>query len=294
MHYVTALNELSRLGVHMTRVEMLAVGDYRNYAGEVRAQEPAADEEIGPRTRIRLEIGAPSAVDMFPHQFFTGLEHRPDLGREWEESARRLMAPFDAAVIRHDAWSLYHILRMSFGYVERKHLERFLKIFEVPLPRVELTDEEMLLLSMLLPAYHDWGGNAESVAAAIELFFGFRMVQIEESLPGRYTIPEHLRYRLGSRTDGVGRGTLVGREFTEYESAYRITIRDVEPEVLPEMLPGRPLRRKFDWFIDFVMPSNLICSLRLEPRRRFTALGSGSQSHLGFGTFVGSTRSVVR
>jgi len=294
MHYVTALNELSRLGIHMTRVELLAVGEYRNYAGEVYAQEPEPGEEIGPETLVRLEVGCSSAVDRFPHQFFTGLEHRPDRGRYWEDAARRLMAPFDAAVIRHEAWSLYHVLRMSFSYIERKHLERFLGAFDIQLPSVPLSDEEMLLLSMVMPAYHDWAGNPETVRAAIELFFGFRRVDIEESIPGRYTIPNSLRYRLGAPKERLGRATLVGTSFIECDSSYRVTIRDIDAEQLAQLLPGRPLRKKFDWFLGLVMPGNLVYTLCLAPRRRYTKLGSRDRSHLGFGTFVGRPRGVMR
>ena len=93
MHYVTALNELARLGVEMTRVELIAIGEHRNYRGEVHEQSPSAGTELRMDTRVRLHVGFPSAVDLLPHQFFIGFETRADVGHEWEERARRMMAP---------------------------------------------------------------------------------------------------------------------------------------------------------------------------------------------------------
>ncbi len=285
MHYVTALNELARLGVDMTTVEILAVGWYRNYAGEVHRQEPGPGSELHPGTKIRLEVGYTSAVDQLPHQFFVGLDHRPTAGGKWEDAARRLMAPFDAQVVRHEAWTLYRSLKVSFGYLDREQLTRFLETFDVELPDMELTDREMLLLAMLMPGIHQWGGNAHAVESALELFFGFR-VDIEENIPRRFAIPRNLQYRLGQSRTQLGRDSLVGGSFTELESSYRLTLRDVPDSRVRELLPGRPLRRKVDWFLKMVTPGNLVGIVQVMPRQPKMPLGDSNRSYLGHGSYL--------
>lgn len=287
LHYITALNELARLGVDMTRIELLAVGEHQNYRGEVHEQSPAPGTELRPDTKVRLHIGYPSAADMLPHQFFVGLEPRPNAGHEWEDRARRLMAPFDAAVIRHDAWALYRVLKVSFGYIDRRQINQFLQIFAIPTPEVDLTERELLALSMVLPALHDWGGNAEAVSTMLELFFGYP-VEITESVPKKYDIPPRLRYRLAAKESRLGIDTLLGKSFVECESAYRVTISNIEPDAIVQFLPGRSIRKKIDWLLRIIAPNNLVYELQLLPGRRRLALGNESESYLGYATFIRS------
>ena len=286
MHYVTALNELARIGVDFSRIDILAVGTHQNYRGEVRRQEPSPGTELGPDTAVRLEIGASSAVDVMPYQFFLGYEHSGVAGQEWERRARCLMAPFDAAVIRHDSLSLYKILKLSFGYLDRGQLENFCTVFDIKLPEAKLSDRELLLLAMLLPAVHEWAGNADLVAAALELMFRCRF-EIEESIPRRYQIPPHLRYRLGDTGLRLGRDTLVGSSFVECDSAYRVTMRGLSSKRVPAFLPGRPERKKLEWFLNLVMPNNLVWDLQVVPRQRQSRLGGEHrEAFLGYGSYV--------
>ncbi len=287
MHYVTALNELARLGVDITQIDLLAIGEHRNYRGEVHEQSPAAGTELRADTKIRLHVGYPSAADMLPHQFFVGLEARPDVGHEWEDRARRLMAPFDAAVIRHDAWALYRVLKVSFGYIDRRQINQFLQLLAIPTPEVDLTERELLALAMVLPALHDWGGNAEAVATMLELFFGYP-VEITEGIPRKYDIPPRLRYRLAAKESHLGADTLLGRSFVECESAYRITISSIEPEMIVQFLPGRPVRKKIDWLLRIIAPNNLVYELQLVPGRRRLPLGDKAESYLGYATYIRS------
>ena len=71
--YSVALNILSRLGVPHEQIDILAVGEYQNYRGEILRQEPEAGEDVRHDTRIVLDVGFYSAVDQMPYQFFSGL-----------------------------------------------------------------------------------------------------------------------------------------------------------------------------------------------------------------------------
>ncbi len=285
MHYITALNELARSGVDISRVHLLAVGEFQNYAGEIRRQTPDPGTDLRADTQITLEIGAKSAVDIMPYQFFSGLEGYVP-GHDWERKARCLMAPFDASVIRHDSWALYRILKLSFGYLDRAQLKDFLAVFDIDLPGDDLTDRELLLMAMLLPAYHEWAGNAESVSQAVELFFGYT-TEIVESIPRRYEIPERLRYRLGDTGTKLGAETLLGDSFVECDSAYRLTLRGVAIDRVRDFLPGQPARRKLEWLLGIIMPNNLECEIRVRPRRERRRLaGEKRRSYLGYATYV--------
>ncbi len=285
MHYITALNELVRAGVDISQVHVLAIGEYRNYAGEIHHQTPDPGTELRADTHISLEVGCSSAVDLMPYQVFAGFEGYVP-GHDWERKARCLMAPFDASVIRHDSWALYRMLKMSFGYLDREQLKEFLAVFDITPPSQSLTDRELLLLAMLLPAYHEWAGNAESVVEAIELFFGYS-AEIVESIPKRYDVPSRLWYRLGDNALRLGSETLVGRSFVECDSAYRLTLRGVEIDRVRAFLPGQPLRQKLEWLLQTFMPNNLVCDLRIRPRRGLRRLaGEKRRSYLGYATYV--------
>ena len=150
---------------------------------------------------------------------------------------------------------------------------------------VDLTERELLALAMVLPALHDWGGNAEAVTTMLELFFGYP-VEISESIPRKYDIPPRLRYHLGAQGSRLGVDSLLGRSFVECESAYRITISSIEPEMIVQFLPGRPVRKKIDWLLRIIAPNNLVYELQLVPGRRRLMLGNDAESYLGYATYV--------
>ncbi len=284
MHAVTALLELMRLGVDITRVDVLAVGEYENYRGEICWQSPPPGTEIGPDSKIVLEVGYPSAVDEIPYQFFYGLGDTTADRSGWEERARHLMAPFDAAVVRYRVWSQYHILKLNFGYLDRAQVEKFIDTFGVTLPAVDLDQSELLLLASLLPALHAWGGNAEAVAWVIRLFFGFEC-EIVENTPGRYDIPAELQYHLGGFGGRLGRQTVLGRSFVECDSAYRVVLGGVKPQQVRGLLPGQRQREKLEWLLKLAMPGNLVYRLALRPVVPGLVLGrEDGGSYLGYAT----------
>ncbi len=273
VNYATALVTLMRMGVDLSRVRMLAVGEYENYRGEIRSQSPEPGEEFGPSTEIKLEVGCPSAVDQMPYQFFFGLGDVTVSGNEWEDNARHLQAPFDAEVIRHRGEARSHILRLTYGCFDRTQVERLIGAFGVALPDVELDDREITVIASLLPTYNEWSGNAGAVANVLEYFFGHPF-EIIENVPQRTKIPARLRYHLGQTSAGLGRETVLGGSFVECDSTCVVVMRGVDPDTAGELLPGKTLRRKLDWMLKLAVPGNLECKLKVMPEERGMKIGS--------------------
>ncbi len=254
-HYTTALNLLAKMGVSPDRVEMIAIGVHENFKGEVRKQTPKPGEPLK-SARVILEIGYPSAVDMMPYQFFYGLYGRTARGGEWERHARELMAPYDAAVIRHEAAARMDALRFTFGVLDESHIERYLTLFDFHLDRKKHDFQEEVVWSAVLPSFHLWAGNPEKVADALKLLFGFEF-RIVENVSSRYDIPEGIRYHLGAKTGRLGRESIIGQSFSECDSTYEIIVGGLTRKDMIEFLPGKETRRKLEWVLSVCMPGNL-------------------------------------
>lgn len=290
VHYVTGLNQLMRLGIDIAQIDILAVGEYENYHGEIRRQTPTPGTEIGPSTKVVLEVGFPSAVDIMPYQFFYGLAGTGRGGSGWEENARRLMAPFDGAIIRRNARAQYHSLKLAFGYLDREQLERFVRLFGIDCQGIALTDRDLLLLATLLPAFSQWTGNPSAVAIVLELFFGYQF-EIAESVPRRYQIPRELQYRLADTDATLGRETTVGQSFVECDSAYRVIVHGVEPDRIAGWLAGKPQRRKLEWLLQLAMPGNLRGEIQVLSVQAGYPLGTDDhESYLGHSVYLSRTR----
>jgi len=258
VHYVTALNTLMRLGVDITKVDILAVGEYENYHGEIQSQTPAPGTELGRDTRIALSVGYPSAVDQMPYQFFYGLGGVSGDRSGWEERARSMMAPFDAVVIRYTGG-------------------------------IDLSQRDLLLLAAVLPSFNEWSGNPRLVAEVLELFLGYRF-EIVESIPWRYEIPENLQYHLGAG-GRLGRESVLGRDFVNCDSAYQVVIHRVDPADVTGLLPGMQKRRILDWLLRFAMPGDLTYDVKMKLSEMRNPLGSGHRpSRLGYTTYVRTSR----
>jgi len=152
-HYLTALNLLSGMGINIDRVRLLAIGTFYNYKGEVHEQDPASGTMLTDETEITLKVGCFSAVDYMPYQFFYGMGKRPGSSGHWEKSARSLMAPFDAAVIRHQAQMRYQSLQYDGNIIEAKHLRRLLDLFNLPLPDENMSVDDILYWLSILPGF---------------------------------------------------------------------------------------------------------------------------------------------
>ena len=285
MHYVTALNALARMGIDLSQVDLVAVGMQENYRGEIHDQEPAPGKEIGPQTQIRLKIGASSAVDYMPYQFFYGLHGVTRRVEKWEDRARTLMAPFDGAVIRYTARCHQEALTYGSGLVERRQIIRFLKLFEFEVDAY-LPDDELMILASLLPQYHFWSGNPDFLVQVLSMIFPFTF-EVTENVRKRYEMPDAIRTHLGTGNCHLAVDTVLGRSFVEGDGAYRVTISDIPAERPNELVPGKPMRKKLDWLIERCMPSHLAYDISLQVNRSAARIGRDSTTaRLGYSVFV--------
>jgi len=282
-HYTTALNLLMRMGIDLDRVDILAAGWYKNYRGEVREQQPAPGAEIGPDTRIRLEVGYSSAVDYMPHQFFSGLRGR-SAGNEWERKAREAMAPFDAAVVRHEALARYMDIMYNFAVLEEDYIQGYLKLFDFDAQRETGAAQDAAFWAALLPTFHEWAGNPRPVEKILQAIFGYRF-DIIENIASTHPIPDDLQYRLGSKTGRVGCESILGSSFSECDSAYGVRIRDIPRDEITAFLPGGHKRKRLEKILQICMPSHLNYRLFLVARERRAKIGRREKTaFLGYAT----------
>ncbi len=282
-HYATALSVLAKMGVEINKVDILAVGEYENYRGEIQTQSPKAGATISDNTRIVLKVGYPSAVDYMPYQMFYGFKGVTSRTGAWERKSRAFMAPFDAAVIRYHAVTLYQLLKFSFGAVDLAHLLRYLKLLDFT-PREKSPEiSETLCWVSIMPRFHLWAGNAAFFEEALHYFFGYDF-RIVENVPFEYGIPEGLQTRLGSTSSALGKEFVLGRSFKECDSGYDLHVRGLAPDDVRELLPGKSARGKLEWVVSTCMPNSLDCRIRLKvDQSRFKL---GRERFLGYSTFV--------
>ncbi len=284
--FTTALNTLSKMGIDINRIGILAVGEYENYKGEVIEQTPAAGTEIDANSKIALKVGFPSPVDQMPYQFFYGFETRASDAGDWETRARELMAPFDSSVIRCEAHAALVSLVFMSGSIDREHLMNFLDLYDFELAdRIE-DMAELLFWASLLPLFNRWAGNPDIAASVIGSLFGYRC-RIVENVGARFDIPERSRYRLGRGNGRLGRDSLVGGSFRECDTSYEITLMNVRDSDLAAYLPGKPKRQKLKDVIGFCMPSNLSCKVRIRGEEKRSRIGEdGGNCFLGYSSFI--------
>ncbi|MFQ6008880.1 MAG: type VI secretion system baseplate subunit TssG [Candidatus Zixiibacteriota bacterium] len=285
-HFTTALNMLMKMGIDINRVDILAVGEYENYKGEIRKQSPPPGAPLDDDTRIVLEIGYFSAVDCLPYQMFYGILGVTSRTTEWEDKARAFMAPFDTAVLRHEAISRHLLLKFIFGLTDFKHLTNYLKLFNFLLWEDSHNTREALLWSVLLPSFHFWAGNPDSVGKILHYLFGYDF-QIIEGSESEYNIPGNLRTHLGVRLSRVGKEVVLGRSFKECDSSYEVRISQVKAEEVEDLLPGKPKRRKLEWALSICMPNNLDYNVTIKIDTRNFVLGTqGDRRFLGYSTYI--------
>ena len=286
LHATTALMILLTQGIDLRRVDILADGEHENYKGEVRRQQPGPGEPVDPREKIVLRVGHAGAVDQLPYQFFYGLDSQnATRSADWEERARRLMAPFDAAVVRSAAVADFEKLRFQFGFADLDHVSRFLELFGFD--RGEPTSElrEALIWAMLMPSFNQWAGNPQQVEKALQCLFDYEFAIIENRRT-THQIPAHLRYRLGSPTERLGCESVIGESFSECDSGYTVVVKRVREEDVRRFLPGQPGRRKLEQVLNICMPGHLEYDIRIEPDTGDGILGHEiGGAYLGYSTY---------
>lgn len=282
-HYLTAMNLLESMGVSLGDIRLRAEGEYENYRGEIRSQDPAPGAAIPPGSVITLHVGCKSAVDFMPYQFFYGLQGIRASGDAWESAARLVMAPFDAATIRYAAALRMQALRYDFGIADGDHIRRFMEMFEYT-TRDEIRHEgTRAYLAAILPSLHLWGGNPSTVALVLKRLFGYD-VRLNENLRSSTPIPEDIRYRLGSKTARLGTETVIGRSFEEYDSMYEVEFIGVPHEEIRDLLPGGRTRRRIDGFLDFCTPGDIDRTIAVKVER--SAAMAGTEKYLGYSTYL--------
>ncbi len=285
-HYVTALNILMKMGVDLSRVNLLAVSEFENYKGEIHQQSPEPGEPVTTDTQISLHVGCLSAADHVPYQFFYGVQGGRDRSSEWEDRARETMAPFDSAVIRYRALAGYEAHKFNFGVLDRDYLLSYLELFDFA-PNEDLPDiSELLFWVAALPAFHNWAGNAEALTAVLESLIGYP-VEIMESVSTRFDIPEAMQSHLGTESGRLGQELLLGSSFAECDSGCRVVIREVAPDDVVNLVPGGAKRRKLEWLLDICMPGNLEAVISVEAVSARAMLGKEAEKgYLGYSTYV--------
>lgn len=282
----TALMLLKRMGIDLRRVDILADGEHENYKGEIREQKPAPGDEIGRRDQIVLKIGYAGAVGQLPYQFFYGLDSGSAARTsDWEDRAYRLMAPFDAAVVRRMAEAEFEELKYQNSFGDLEHIKRFLKLFGLDTSLIANLHEGLLWAAMM-PSFNEWAGNAEKTERALKCLFGYNF-EIIENVPTRHDIPDELQFRLGSETDRLGNETVLGDSFTECETAVTVVMSGVSGRDLRNYLPGQPGHKKLRKVLETCLPSHFICEIEIEPETKQAALGDGDQAaYLGYSSYT--------
>ncbi|RKX28577.1 MAG: hypothetical protein DRP47_03955, partial [Candidatus Zixiibacteriota bacterium] len=209
-HCVTALVLLKKLGVDVTKVQMRSVGCYENYRGEILKQTPSQGTTLTDRVQITLDIGQWSAVDLLPYQFFYGMTGLRTRSSGWEDEARALMAPFDAATVRGQANADYEMLKFALSTIDYEHLQRFLGLFDID-SRHDVADrKEANFWAALMPTHHIWAGNPHFTARILQYMFGNKFT-IRENIPTSFDIPLAIRSHLGSRFSRLGSELIPGK-----------------------------------------------------------------------------------
>jgi hypothetical protein len=277
-----ALLLLERLGVDLSRIDLKAVGPFENYRGEIQEQFPEPGRQLKPVERVALSVGFFGCVDYLPYQVYYGLPGISALGGEtWEDRARSLMSPFDATTVRTHVELLGLKRCYSGGLVNQYFVNGLLDLFKLPPHRERMTAAETMFWLALLPSYHEWSGNAECVGEMLEAVFELP-VQICEHAESSADIPEEIQSRLGERHSHLGDDFISGGSITDYDSAYEVIIGDIEPEDVPQWLPGGDRRTELDRLITMCMPEYLEARVVLDVKRRPVRLGRESaEAYLG-------------
>jgi len=285
IHYLTALNLLSGVGVDISRVKLLAVGTNRNYRGEIQYQEPEPGTTLADNTPIVLKIGCSSAIDFMPYQFFYGLQGIRSTGDKWETDARRLLAPFDANVIRYQAVAQLNRLKYKFGLIRPQHLKKILDLFDFNLLDDIDDQEELLFWLSSLPMIYRWGGNPEILSTVLHKIFGYRFT-ITENVEHETTIPNSIHYKLGTKIGRLGFESILGKSFKEYDSTYELIIEDISPENIKDLLPGGKTGKRLERILDYCMPGELDRKIKLRVDHHPEQTPRAENQYLGYATYI--------
>ncbi len=285
-HFVTALVLLRTLGVNLTKVHLRAVGEYRNYRGEILDQAPAPGAALTGTTEISLDVGFYSAVDHMPYQFFYGIQGVTSRSDKWDEDARSLMAPFDGSVIRFQAEATYESLKFILTSVNYEHLVKQLQLFDFDAATYAGDLGEAVFWSSILPYFHFWAGNPEVVARTLTYLFGYRF-EIRENIEAGTDIPDALQSRLGQKFNRMGSEFVLGKTYSDYDSCYEVRVCGVPSEETGNWLPGKTQRERLERMLQYCMPAEYQYQIRVMVDGRKNRLGKQQkEAYLGMSAYV--------
>jgi len=285
-NFIAALVLLKKVGVDLNKVHIKAVGCYENYKGEILGQIPKAGTELTQSTKIFLEVGKWSAVDIIPYQFFYGVTGSPKVSNKWEDDARNMMAPFDAGVIRSLAHADYEMLKFALSMIDNEHLAKFMKLFDFSFDFRSVEQREIILWASLLPSFYYWSGNPAMVSKVLGFIFGYQF-SINENIASTFDIPDRIVTRLGHNYSKLGSEFVLGGSFTEYDTGYRVNVSNVNLSDLKNWLPGKAKRIKLEKVLKLCMPENLQYEIEINVNRDSLSSSTVSNSnYLGMSSFL--------
>jgi len=277
------------LGVDQSRVNLKAIGKFLNYRGEIHSQSPRAGEVITDDSVIRLNVGFDSVVDHFPHQFFFGLPGLSSLaGGDWEDSGRRLMSTFDAAVIKLEALASYEAFRFSCPEIDPDQSVRTARLFSIDSLPHDPGNKVRHTVLPVLPHFYLWSGNAEGTARFLSQVLG-HTVEIVENVETVQQIDPDLQSQLGVRFTELGGSMVLGSSFKERESAFDILVRDVEIDQVADWLPSGRRMMQLNQLVHTTLPNGLDYRIRPLFKKRTIKLGrTSNEAYLGSSATVSS------
>jgi predicted component of type VI protein secretion system len=171
------------------------------------------------------------------------------------------MAPFDAAVMHAEAIAVLVPLAYNFSILSEHHLTRYLQLFDQS--AVGESDLNALRVwAESMPGFYHWGGNPRFVERFLQALFGFRFT-IQENVESRHETPEALRWKLGKNQNMLGHESVLGKSFSECDTALEVTVHDVPPNQVADLLPNHTLRRKVDEVLSICLPAGMSCRVRV-------------------------------
>ena len=146
--------------------------------------------------------------------------------------------------------------------------------------------DELQFWASLFPMFHHWAGNADFVARVLTELFGYEC-EIVENVKTEYEIPKEIRYSLSSKSGRLGIDTVIGRSFSECDTACELILSNVKFEDIPNFLPGGSKRKKLEDIIGFCMPSNIECRIKIIGEKQGMKIGTEARvAYLGHSSYV--------
>ncbi len=195
----SALPSLDRLGVELDRIVLRSAGAGWT-TGTVVAQQPPPGTEIGPQTRVVLDVAGIGALDSLPFPL------RED--SDGDMAADAFFALFD-----NPLGKLGHEVRLGGGFLELRAddpstalrwIEGIFRLSTRPWAK-----RRWYAVARLLPTLHRVAGRADALPLALGLVFGLPVADVR-LVAGLVPLPDDRRTRLGVANGRLGFDAVAG------------------------------------------------------------------------------------